>query len=350
MTDVSTTPFRQAGKRGLKKESHEPRLLASKFLEAAEPLTEWDGSSGITDWGMDGNDQYENCGEAGANHGFMAKTAKGGDVAAAQGMGNVLGEPKFASGLATYFAYGIAMGEPGPEPDEGVDNKTWLGFLYEQGIIDYYLEVPLDSLESYAQQQDGLLVGVLLDDDAEANFEATPPVPWGSSGETPDPNDGHDTYLIKTHADGSVTLITWGADQVATAEFLADNVTDAWAFGIKAQFIALGGDWEKLQAALDEVHGVIRPTPTIEPSPTTVPVQPPHTLPVPPTPLPAAHEDWWQEVIEWAIAHEAVIDDLIEKLEALEPAPANAAPDRPEDQGALSYSEMQRRSGVLGPQ
>jgi hypothetical protein len=346
-------PIRKAGKRGLR-ESHDSRLLASNFLETPAPLTEWDGSHGIKSWGMDGNDEYENCGEAGSNHGFMAKEDQ-------PAMGNVLGASIFGSGLGTYFAYGRAMGEPGQDPDEGVDNVTWLGFLYEQGIIDYYLEVPLDELASWAPPHDGLLIGVILDDDAEANFEATPPIPWGSANETPDPNEGHDTYLIQTHADGSIGLITWGAIQLCTPAFVAKNVTDAWAFGTKAQFIALGGNWNQLQATLDEIHGVIRPnapTPAPTPSPAPAPAPAPSpapkpvppVLPQPPAPLPPTHEPWWEEVIAYVEAHDAEIERLLKLLESYIPAPANAAPDRPEDEGALSFSELQRRSGILGPQ
>lgn len=370
MSDTSTTDpcARTAGKRGLRGESHEPRLLATKFLATPEALPDWDGSSAITRWGMDGNDEYSNCGEAAVNHGFMAKLAKGGNVAAAQAMGNVLGEPKFPSGLATYFAYGISQGEPGPNPDQGVTNNTWLAFLYQNGIIDYYLEIPLDQLANWAPQHDGLLIGVILDDDAEANFEANPPIPWGSANETPDPDDGHDTYLIQTHANGQIGLITWGAVQLCEPAFVAANVTDAWAFGTKAQFIALGGNWEQLQAALDEVHGVIRsdpsPTPTPSPAPPT-PVPPvpapapapapapspkPGPLPTPPAPLPPTHLGWWQEVIAWAEAHEALIESLLRDLEQHVPPQASVAPDRPEDQGAQSYSDLQRHSGVLGPQ
>jgi hypothetical protein len=360
VSDTSTIyAERRAGKRGLR-ESHESRLMATNFLATPEALPEWDGSSGITRWGMDNNDDYSNCGEAGVNHGFMAKLAKGGNVAAAQAMGNVLGEPQYPSGLATYFAYGISQGEPGPDPDEGVANNTWLGFLYEKGIIDYYLEIPLDELANWAPQHDGLLIGVVLDDDAEANFEATPPIPWGSANETPDPNDGHDTYLIKTHANGEIELITWGANQLCTPEFVASNVTDAWAFGTKAQFIALGGNWEQLQAALDAVHGVIRntpaptptpgPAPAPAPAPSPAPSPAPGPLPKPPAPLPPSHETWWQEVIAWAEAHEALIEQLVKELESAAGTPPNTAPDRPEDEGALSFSELQRRSGVLGPQ
>ena len=118
------------------------------------------------------------------------------------------------------------MGEPGPDPDQGVDNASWLGFLFKEGIIDGYGEVPLSELQSYAQDFDGLLVACLLGDDAEQNFEAG--LPWDNPP-APDPNDGHDILLIQTHVDGSIGVVTWGAIQACTPSWVSQNITDAWA-------------------------------------------------------------------------------------------------------------------------
>src|ERR1035441_3482981 len=148
---------RKAGKRGLR-ESHEPRLMLSLFKTAGDPgYQEWDGTHGLTENGMDGNSQFSDCGAAAVDHGNAAKAD---DVSIV----GTLGEPVFAGTLPTYFAYGIAMGEPGPQPDQGVDNASWLAFLYKNGIIDGYGEVPLTELDVYAQDFNGLLVGVALDD------------------------------------------------------------------------------------------------------------------------------------------------------------------------------------------
>ena len=83
----------------------------------------------------------------------------------------------------------------------------------------------------YAAAGGGLLIGQNLPDSAEADFEATPPVPWGSPGEAPDNREGHDTWLIKTHADGTGELITWGGLQPFTATYPRDFITDAWMVG-----------------------------------------------------------------------------------------------------------------------
>src|ERR1039458_9054029 len=185
MTD--NFPKRVAGKRGLR-ESHEPRLALSRFKRTVrtEPLRpSWDGTHGWTSWGMDLNDRLGICGPAATDHGNMAKSGN----AALLG---TLGEPKYPGILATDYAHGAAQGE-GPNADEGVDNATWLGFLWKNGIIAGYAEVDLADVKAAAVDFGGVLVGCLLGDDAEANFEKG--LPWDNPP-APDPNDGHDILFI----------------------------------------------------------------------------------------------------------------------------------------------------------
>jgi hypothetical protein len=249
-------PGRRAGKRGAR-ESHEERLMLSLFRPKGptDVYSEWDGSHGITVWGMDGNDEWSDCGAAAPDHGNMAKAN---NVA----LLGTLGQPKYAGTLPTYWAYGLSQGETGTppaqpnQPDQGVTNNSWLGWLYTEGIIDGYGEVPLDELDSYAQDFNGLLLGLELDDDAESDFEASPPIPWGSSpGDTPDPQEGHDTWLIKLHADGSGSLITWGGLQPFTLDFRQQNITDAWAILDAEDAKRTGVNWAALQGALQAIHG-----------------------------------------------------------------------------------------------
>jgi hypothetical protein len=240
---------RIAGLRGAR-ESHEPRLLLSGFREdTVTPPESWDGTHGITSWGMDGNDQYGDCGPAATDHGDMAKA----DDPALLG---TLGEPKYSGTLATYFAYGIAQGEPGPNPDEGVDNASWLGFLWKNGLIEGYGEVPLDQIREYAVLFDGLLIACQLSDEAEQEFEAGQPWNWSAS-EPPDPNDGHDVLLIQYADDGGVTVVTWGALQKCTAAWVEHNVTDAWAILTAEDAKRAGVNWAALIASLQAVHGMI---------------------------------------------------------------------------------------------
>lgn len=192
------------------------------FLDPSTLYREWDGTHGITDWGMDGNDRWGNCGAAATDHGDIAKA---GDSS----LLNTLGKPKFNGTLPTYWAYGLSMGEvgtaPNPpnEPDYGVSNNTWLHFLWRNGLIHGYVEVPLNKLDLYACVGGGLLTGVQLPDSAQDDFRNHQP--WDGS---PDPNLGHDIWLIKTHADGGISVVTWGAVQACTLNFRQNNITDLW--------------------------------------------------------------------------------------------------------------------------
>ena len=238
---------------GPHRESHEPRLLATNFLAPGiapvEGFLQWNGTQGIGEnWNMLHNDVYGDCGPAATNHNDMAKAHD-------PHLAGQLGRPKFAGVLGCYFAYGIAMGEPGPEPDQGVDNKTWLGWLYEQGIIYGYGEVPLNCLDWFAQVARGAICGLIIDgNQAIQDFQTSPRTPWSTM---PGAQDGHDTLLIITDTDGSGGLVTWGAVQPFTPEFRA-QITDAWII-YDANDPSV--DHVALQSALADVHGVVVQTP-----------------------------------------------------------------------------------------
>jgi hypothetical protein len=210
---------------------------------------------------MDLNDVFGDCGAAATDHNNMAKLQS----YSAYGQ---LGMPKYEGTLGTYGAYGLAMGflplVPSPVgliPDQGVDNASWLGFLYKQGIIKGYGEVPLDSLDSFAQTGRGVILGLSLDaQEAVGDFNTTPRTPWNSMAQT----DGHDTLLIQTHADGSGALITWGGVQPFTLFFRETNITDAWIiFDADDPNV----DWNALESALAEVHGILPEAPVSPVSP-----------------------------------------------------------------------------------
>ena len=245
-----------AGKVGPHRESHEPRLKARDFLVAGvvpvKGFLEWNGCKGIGErWGMLGNDMFGDCGPAATSHNNMAKA---GDPS----IGGNLGRPKFNGVEGTYFAYGIAQGEPGPQPDQGVDNATWLGFLYKEGIIYGYGEVDDDEFDWFAQLFDGGIVGQGLDGQtAQNDFEDIPRTPW----DTMDMPDGHDTLGIITHADGSGACVTWGSVQPYTAAYRQTNWQDRWVI-YDADDPNI--DHAKLQAALQAIHGTVIAPPVAE--------------------------------------------------------------------------------------
>ena len=247
-----TDEVRYAGLVGPHRESHEPRLLVTRFC-APQPTSgfqDWDGTSEIVDWGMDGNNQFGDCGPAATDHNNAAKCGNV-SVVGTLGVPEFNATPDYSATLETYFAYGRAQGEPGTAPDYGVDNATWLAFLYKNGIIKGYGEVPLDQLDQYAPIGHGLILGLVIDGPvAQTDFEAVPRKHWSRM----ERKDGHDVLLIKTGADGSGAVVTWGGIQPFTLSFREHNITDAWIIFDEDDPTV---DWDALRQALDEVHGVV---------------------------------------------------------------------------------------------
>jgi hypothetical protein len=334
MTDETT---RSAGRRGIFRESHEPRLAIENLIhddrkkDVTTAFLKFDHSGGRTSWGMDNNgpdptnppafpDGMGDCGIAMIDHG-----------------GQVLSDFEQAIGAyfaafgwsvpEAYWAYGIANGEtgtppaPANEPDQGVDNATLFAWLYKIGAIDWYAEIPIKSLDYYANLFEVAAIGQLLDDDAEADFEASPRVPWGSRpGDRPDPSEGHDTLVVAGDGEGGGVLVTWGGTQPFVLQYRNRNVTDAWVFGKRGD---PNINWAAMDAALLAVHGTIRPAAT-PPAPVPAPAAPTGT---------STAESLWEElkaeieavpdhikgflhglhkVADAAMEHEAI--DVIEEL------------------------------------
>lgn len=53
--------------------------------------------------------------------------------------------------LSSYYAYGRSIGESGEQPDQGVENATWLKFLFEQGMIEGYAELDASNADEVLQ-------------------------------------------------------------------------------------------------------------------------------------------------------------------------------------------------------
>jgi len=241
------------------RESHEPRLAAANFLVGAvQPLDGYfafDATSGITNWGMDGNDYHGDCGFAMLDH---ANVAEMGDSTQA----GKLFFPEYTGVLPAYYAYGLSIGEVGPpnapnQPDFGVANAQMLPWAYTNGFIDDYMEVPISQLDWWASQCMGVSKGVCVGI-AMNNHVANegPGVPWGSSPEDLiNLTEGHDVYYGFSVGDGTGELITWGFRKRFTVEF-RQNFTDAWVVGTRnLDFV----DSEALAAVLTQMNGVVRP-------------------------------------------------------------------------------------------
>lgn len=168
--------------------------------------------------------------------------------------------------LSSYFAYGRAMGEPGAQPDRGVDNATWLKFLFEQKMIEAYAELDAskaDEVHMAMLNFNGVLLGCDLTRNAEQEFINHQP--WTiSAKERPTPKGGHDIYPIKYDtAAGTETVVTWGADQECTLAWeegeVQKGVLEAWVFITAEDATRNGVDLAALQHAITSLGGVLAP-------------------------------------------------------------------------------------------
>ena len=240
--------IQKAGKFGYLKESHEPRLDAVAFLTAGvTPVAGYHAFDtthkiGANAWGMDGNSEYGDCGFAALDHYNVAKT---GDVS----LIGKFGTSKFPSLIDAYFAYGIAQGEPGPHPDQGVSNATVLAWAVNEGFIYGYAEVQPQYLDWFAKEFSGALLGLAIDgNEASQDFNDSPRHSWNEMAQV----DGHDTLYVKSSGAGKGTLVTWGGLQPFTKSFRENNVTDSWV--IFDQYDPRV-NWPALEAALADVNG-----------------------------------------------------------------------------------------------
>ena len=165
--------------------------------------------------------------------------------------------------LASYYAYGRAMGEPGSDPDQGVNNSTWLKFLFDQGMIEGYAELDAtnaDEIHMAMLNFDGVLIGCDLTSDAEQEFANHQP--WTiTASEQPSPKGGHDIYLVKYDtAAGTETIVTWGANQDCTVAWETGQVQagdlEAWVFISAEDADRNGVDLATLQQAIRSLGGV----------------------------------------------------------------------------------------------
>lgn len=255
MSATNTLPPRRAGLRGLRQESHAPELMLARFKDvAAAPPPEGDVTQGRTDWGIDHNDTFGCCGPAATDHFVMAKIGPSAQPDQLGGRGV----------LPLYFAYGKSIGEPGDQPDQGVENATWLKFLFDQGIIEGYAELNKnDPVEIHQAMLDfkGCLVAVSLTDDAEQLFEQHQP--WTTAqGEQPDPNMGHDILLVRYGPEG-MTFVTWGGLQMSTIPWDHVCILEVWVIMTKEDAARAGVNFTALQNEIRNWGGTqVQPVPS----------------------------------------------------------------------------------------
>jgi hypothetical protein len=245
--------------------------LRNFAAKSSKPPPTGNVTSGITHWGMLGNDVYGDCGPAATEHYRMAKA------------GHQIKAITTSYTEQLYFQYGTAIGELGPRPDQGVDNASWLQWLFHKGLIEGYAELASGNADVVRQAMlnfKGVICGVNLTDRAEAEFEQGRP--WNVTRlERPDPMMGHDILLV-AYNENSDTFVTWGALQKATVAWDEAAIEEAWVIITAEDAQYNGVNMAALQAQIRSLGGSVNVPPT-PPKPTPAPTPVPPT-PVPPTP------------------------------------------------------------------
>ena len=191
---------------------------AHQYMAAAIPAPVYpiDVSGGITAWGMLGNDQYGDCGEAGQLHYQMASSAATGTFPAGAAFTDQIA-------IAEYLAFTNGQ-------DTGVVLADFLLWLYRKGEILGFAPVDLSNraqADSLMAIFHGLYVGVSLTPDAQQLFGAGRP--WTVvNGERPDPQLGHCILKVRTDGAAMESYVTWGIEQAATRDWSAACVDEAW--------------------------------------------------------------------------------------------------------------------------
>jgi hypothetical protein len=299
-------------------------------------------SHGITNWLMLGNDQHSDCGAAMVEHARMAKAAVGINSDGSGQFPEGFALPTEEDTLTPYYAYGIdVLNEPPPTPDDGVENATWLKYLYDvtaglakkpasDDIVEWaYAEIDASDVNEIHQAMldfHGVLVGCSLTDQAETEFSNHQP--WTiTAQEQPDPQMGHDILLVDFDTEGE-DIITWAAKQRCTIAWETGEEgagdLECWVF-ITEEDVANGAltpeQFAALKAEIASLGGTVSPDipspssppapgpvdppapdPVIPPAPSPVtPPAPPVTPPPvpPPAPPPPSHQSWWADVLSW---------------------------------------------------
>ncbi|MCU1493388.1 MAG: hypothetical protein JWO62_1152 [Acidimicrobiaceae bacterium] len=221
-----------------------------------------DFTSAVAQWGMLGNDTYGACGPCGDVHLNMANAW----TAAEQTPGDIADPrwPTTAQVEAAYFAFGISMGEPGPQPDSGVDLGQWLLWRMKNSIG------PIPPIGGFAQVDNGgdeyaaalhafggLFTGQMISPEAQQEYEAGQPF----TSTATDWVGGHCTAHLARNATWG-RLITWGSDQLFSWPWWQAAREEAYVIFTPEQMAAPGGVFNgvnvaQLKADISALNGTL---------------------------------------------------------------------------------------------
>jgi hypothetical protein len=274
MTNFEQAPKRVIGRRGLKPfdpTKHARFKTAEEYgFVYPEPTYPIDKSGGVTEFGMGGNgpDQTltvnggQDCGDCGPN-----AVPKNVNITTAA-LGALQYTAMTSNEIVTlYFTYqailvGIEWRPVGdnwvaPEGlDQGVDLGDWLLWLFQQGLIEAFVKVPLNQRDKALATTDCVVVGVILNTNADEQAENNQPWSVGP-GDEPDPEDGHAIQLLASAGavSGLRKYATWGMAQEATYDW--DQVCPQQAFAVltKEQALSKNFPFDAVVADLKALGG-----------------------------------------------------------------------------------------------
>lgn len=227
---------------GLKPPVRDHRTLAlPRYLKALPPPPpSFDGTQGITQWGMLANDNYGCCTASAAGHLEMA-------------WGKLAGDPQsFTDQQVLDFYFSITGGQ-----DDGAQEldvlKAWRANGLAGDKIYAFAQVPLGDqilLKQAVSLFTGLSLSVALPKTAQGQevwddtgSQATNAQPWSWGG--------HEVPLIG-YDDQGLLIVTWGALKRMTYRFASRYLVEQWAI-IPANFPGTHLDFSLLSSDLAQV-------------------------------------------------------------------------------------------------
>jgi len=256
-------------------------------------------TEGITNWGMMGNGPDPTL------------TVNGGQpvgdcgVAAVPGHANMLTAVLVGLSLAAntmtsdqivtlYFEYTGGQ-------DTGVDLGDWLLWLFQKGIIEGFVAIPLGQMDAALQFFDVIVAGVDLNPQADA--QVSNGLQWDvGPGDEPDPEEGHAIlYESAQSLTGPFGWITWGQIQLSTLAWKQACPRQAFAVVTKQEAEAKGftAQFDALTAALRALGGTVVPTPTPPAPAPPAPTPAPSPTPTTPPPPPPEVVGWLRQLLTW---------------------------------------------------
>ena len=308
MSDL-TTQRRPVGLRGRRPKrkvgERYPLRWAHQYLAVPLPIPVYpiDGTGGVTDWGMDFNDAWGNCGSAAEIHAEMSTAGAAGTTGP---------PPNSPFALSRYVQYAPAPTPPGP-PGPGLVLADYLYDLYIAKDILGFMpcdHTDLRTCDGLIGLGYGLYTGVNLGDRDEDDFSNG--VMWTNTNNPADPSEGHCVLFVKAaSALGPRSCVTWGALQEADQGWWQGHVDEAWCIITTEEQAA---HWSpELWVDLTALGGTGTPPPA-PPTPTPPPPPPNPVPPKPPTPTPPPKPTPWQRIEADAKKIEADIEELITDL------------------------------------